>query len=393
MAAGTLLSGCVTNAMQPGDVLLSAHEVVLPAHWQERGDLITLDVTVNGQGPYVFLLDTGAINITVVSPEVARWRSGPADLLVQFMGTKDVAGNRSDVEDPAKFASVRVGGMELRNLNALVAELDDLSDSLGFHIDGVLGCPAFSSGCLTLNYPARRVSFGDQALGPVDGTTVFPLLEEGVPIMNLRLMDQGVPVVLDSAWAGGFDLGDLPLLVEPTILPLPRESVLGIARKLIEYRWAQIHGTLELGPITLVDPVVRVGRGTRNIVGTRVLKHYRVVLDLANARMAMEGEPETTVFVSPIGTGASLFFDADGCYVKDILPGSPAEAKGLKKGDRVLSVNDIPTGSDVARETGKAEVVRRVEGLVNSLGALLKFTVRREDHTLLLEIPVVELLR
>ena len=65
------------------------------------------------------------------------------------------------------------------------------------------------------------------------------------------------------------------------------------------------------------------------------------------AQLVLELNDSHTVFVPPgrishVEYGWQMKAVGDDCYVSAVKPGSDAEAKGLKVGDRVVSIDGIP---------------------------------------------------
>ncbi len=121
-----------------------------------NGYLIVIPVTVNGAGPYEFLLDTGT-NTTLVSAEFARQlRLRPIDRVELVT----VAG--SQIVPRARLENVTVGGKTAKNLESLVSDLRELR-AVKPEICGVLGQNFLSQFNYLINYRERRIEFEDGA--------------------------------------------------------------------------------------------------------------------------------------------------------------------------------------------------------------------------------------
>ena len=372
------LAGCASRLARPGQVLLEGHEVVLPSSAVRDRSLFLLSARVNGEGPFAFYLDTG-LATSAVSPDVARLRSGDADAAYAALTLKDGAGRPVPVQGTARLASVRIGGLELRDLDVMVLDMEGLSRTLGTPVDGVLGYPCFADGLLTIDYPAAEVRFGDGTLGPVDGSTVFPLTQRGVPAIDLSMEGEALPVRLDSGTERGVILGDLPSSVRFHADPVPAPDLLGPAGRISGHRLGRIRGSIRLGPCLLEDPVVRLKSGERGVVGAAVLRNFRVVLDLAHGRFALEGGPHRLKFAPIHGTGVDLMFEVDAFVARGVIPGGPAESAGLREGDRILSVDGVAAGR---------EMIEKLRTRVHEPGEVLRLQVQRGDRTISLDLAV-----
>jgi predicted aspartyl protease len=120
------------------------------------------DVTINGKGPYRFIVDTGATQ-TVVSEKIAG-----------SLGLKKIAtnimyglGGEGKVESPIYRAdSVKVGDVNVKNV-----PLGTMSNPLlDLVMDGILAPSLLSDFFVTINYPAGQIDLSRKA--PVGGTPV-----------------------------------------------------------------------------------------------------------------------------------------------------------------------------------------------------------------------------
>ena len=119
-----------------------------------RGYMIVIPVTVNGAGPYEFLLDTGS-NTTLISAEfAAALRLRPIDR-VELM---TVAG--SQVVPRAQLESVAIGAKSAADVEAVFSDLRE-ARAFSPEICGVLGQNFLSRFNYLINYRERRIEFED----------------------------------------------------------------------------------------------------------------------------------------------------------------------------------------------------------------------------------------
>ena len=109
--------------------------------------LLLVPVKVNGQGPYDFVLDTGA-SATLFSPELTAHLGITARDGVDVVGAVTAGmGARCVVE------SFTLGTAEQRHLGIVVADIfGPLAQRVGARIDGVLGYDVLKAYRVTLNY-------------------------------------------------------------------------------------------------------------------------------------------------------------------------------------------------------------------------------------------------
>ncbi len=119
-----------------------------------NGYLIVIPVTVNGSGPYEFLLDTGS-NTTLIHTEFAReLRLRPVDRveLVTVSG--------SQVVPRAQLESLAIGAKAAKNLEALFSDLREIR-AVNPKIRGALGMNFLAQFNFLIDYRERRIEFED----------------------------------------------------------------------------------------------------------------------------------------------------------------------------------------------------------------------------------------
>lgn len=159
-----------------------------------RGYLIVLPVTVNGAGPYEFLLDTGT-NTTLISMEFARrLRLRPTDRieLVTVTGAQ--------VVPRARLASLAVDEQRAEDVEVLFSELREVR-AVKPEIVGVLGQNFLAQCNYQLNYRTQQMTFeaDEELMGELRGQRLPIEWHEGRVLVGAG-KKQG-RLVLDSATA------------------------------------------------------------------------------------------------------------------------------------------------------------------------------------------------
>lgn len=158
-----------------------------------RGHLIVIPVTLNGLGPYDFLLDTGA-NTTLITPEFARQlRLRPLDRieLVTVAGSQILV--RSQLE------RVSVGQQTATNVEVLISELREVR-TVESKLCGVLGQNFLAQFNYLLDYRAQQLTFetGTELETRLCGARVPLAAHEGRALVTLAVNQQPWRFVLDS---------------------------------------------------------------------------------------------------------------------------------------------------------------------------------------------------
>lgn len=251
-----------------------AGEVDLPM--QLRGPMPAVEVTVNGKGPYLFAIDTGAQGQARVDSS-----------LVEALGLQptgeargsDGSGKSARAMAMVHLDSIGVGGLVFRNVTALARDYN-VSPNLP-HIDGILGFGLFADHLLTLDFPGKRVRIESGTLaGAKDSHAIAFDSTRGIPIVTLHVGSSVVPAHIDSGNVGGFVL-PTALVEKMTLESAPR--VIGRARTVtseFEIKEAHLKESIGLAGYDFASPTVVFPAVSEDAnVGSRVLADFAVTFD------------------------------------------------------------------------------------------------------------------
>lgn len=182
----------------------------VPSFGASQGEKITLrqgfpfvDVTINGQGPFHMLLDTGA-SLSLLTPAAAKTAGLEFDhrvILTTLAGEKTVAG--------ATGNTIEVGDTEESGLTILALDLPEVR-ALAHNADGVLGQSYLARNPYLLDYGRKRLWIGGTA------TELASELPNAVPATHSRGRVV-LPVSLDpdgNVWHLALDSGSTNLVVD-----------------------------------------------------------------------------------------------------------------------------------------------------------------------------------
>src|ERR1700694_4464614 len=117
--------------------------------------LILLPVEVNGEGPFEFILDTGA-GTSLLSSELGQ------KLGIKIIGSKEgqSAGGAVSVS-LAKMSSLAVGSAKLGDVDVGLVDLSHIGKTVGAKIDGDLGYNFLKHFRITLDYRKSEIRLED----------------------------------------------------------------------------------------------------------------------------------------------------------------------------------------------------------------------------------------
>ncbi len=115
--------------------------------------LLLIDVMINQQGPFQFVLDTGA-SATGLSRSLAeRLKLGEGERLTALgCGGSLEAGL-------VQLQELGLGPLRMENLKVFVADLSAIAGKVGAEIDGILGYDFLHHWRVLIDYPGQTVTF------------------------------------------------------------------------------------------------------------------------------------------------------------------------------------------------------------------------------------------
>lgn len=209
-------------------------------------------VTINGRGPYRFVIDTGTGGDAMVTPELAHELGLPTVAQAVLSDPSGQGGRKSPV---VMIESLQFAGVEFANVRALSHPFFAEAGTC----DGLLGFTLFRDYLLTLDFPNRMVTLSKGSLAPDGGKAVLPFrMPDGVPIAMLKVDGlQPVEAQLDSG-GGGLVLPEkiaehLKYDVSPVVFATGRS-----VSTRFELKAAKLASDVKIGRYTFTHPVVEI---------------------------------------------------------------------------------------------------------------------------------------
>ena len=335
-------------------------------------------VTINGHGPYRFLLDTGATPALVVN-----------DDLVQELGLSTAPGGR--IGDPANPSAIEyvqvpvdrvtIGGATFEQVTAISWDRTALYSGEDAP-RGIVGFGLFRDVLLTLDYPAKRVVIERGELPPADGVHIVELgSDRGVQSVPITIGGKTFQAHLDSGSMGTIMLplslaAELPLTGEPVVVGQGRT-----VNSTFEVSRATLDGTVVFGPQTIVNPELSFNSLFKKVnVGSELLAGFSITIDQRNSRMRIEpGKNADQVRRANPRRSYGLMIDprAKPMTIMRLQPGSIAERAGLQAGDIVREINGVAAETmlmgDMAKAFRGSPVKLRIERGGESLDITMSF--------------------
>ncbi len=247
------------------------------------GNQVVVGIEIGSRGPFAALLDT-AVAPSVVDLALAR----ELGLRVRDDVPGEAAGAGSEVATfyPSELPDVRLGELEVGEIDAVAFDLSPLGSKLNQPLHAILGQSFFEGRLVQLDYPNRRVCLNP--LGFERGVRAdIESATDLTPVVTAQVNAASVPLVLDtgSSLTLGIYLESVELLGLGEALADSKPRLSAGARGHIDAHEGVID-SLMLGDV-LLSPVATVflprphGDPTRALgnLGNGFLQHTVLTLD------------------------------------------------------------------------------------------------------------------
>ncbi|PYK45717.1 MAG: hypothetical protein DME46_03475 [Verrucomicrobia bacterium] len=259
--------------------------------------LILLPVRVNGDGPFEFILDTGA-GTSLLSSDLAK------KLNIKIISTKEgqSAGGKISVS-LAKIDSLALGAAKLDDVDVGIVDLNHIAKTIGTKIDGDVGYNFLKHFRITIDYHDCEIRFDD-------ATRIERLGRSAKTEVPMRLASLAKPLLLVEVHANGhgpfqfaIDTGTSTTAIAPELAQ--QLGLEGSPVGPLTTGGARVNvtaGTLksfQIGGARIDDLVVvvadffsvlsqAVGARLDGIVGYNFLRNFRVVIDYPGEKFRLE---------------------------------------------------------------------------------------------------------
>lgn len=373
---------------------LETPSAVTRVHAFDAGGRLQVPVSVNGQPPGPFILDTGAGS----SPLAAEYAKSVG--IQGHSGGRAVGAGGAVQVEVTSAVSYRIGDVEIRPHGAALIPLLPISLRSARHVNGVLGRDIFERYVTEMDYPNFEVAFyAPASYRPPAGAVTVPFeVVNHLPHITARItLDDGrtlpVKLMVDSGAGNAVILKKA--FIEQNHIDMSHfvavPDGLGVGGG-VEQRAGRL-ARLEFAGLQFEKPVTMFSLATAGffgdpssdgLIGGEILSRFKFIVDYPHKRFYLVptekiGDP----FEADMSGAHFVVRDASftAIDVMSVLPGSPAEEAGLKAGDELRAVNGQPvTPPDLTslrrqlREEGKSITMTVVRGGVEQE---VKFVTRR----------------
>jgi len=339
------------------------------------------NVTIDGHGPYTFVLDSGGDYI--ITPEVAAAVSARSSGAMRLQGV----GSATEGAAFARIGSIAAGNAIVRNQYALVLPIaTGFGVAEGMRIDGMLGYQFLARFLTTIDYADSKLTLAMPSALPAaapGAATMKFFLDGSIPRINVNVGDVTVSAEVDTGNRAGLALSSPFLAAHPAIAALAKTAptVTGFGVGGPSYARLGRIPALQIGPYQISNSIALFSSSSQgaladpfnpaNIGGT-LLSRFDCTFDYAHQQLLLA---KNAHFDAPFSYDRSGLFliDQNGAHtVLAVLAGTPAAAAGMAQGDVIVGVN----GAAAA-----AQSLAALRALLSSAaGTVVHLTVRNAQN-------------
>lgn len=248
------------------------------------GSMPAVEVMVNGKGPFLFAIDTGAQGMARVDSALVE------KLALKASGT--VQGTDGSGRGPQPMATVRIESLEIGGLRFSDIEAATRNYNLSPRmpkIDGILTLNLFADYLFTLDFRGKVVRAAQGELAKGDGVSTYRS-EGGIPVVPFTIGS----VALDARIDTGNSIGAfvLPTSLAEKLTFIGEQTTVGKARSIsgeTEIKSGRIKETIRFAGQEFPEPTItHPALGELANIGSRALSDFTVTFDQPNSRLRLQ---------------------------------------------------------------------------------------------------------
>jgi hypothetical protein len=335
------------------------------------GDHIYTNGTVNGTGPYRFIVDTGGVNLIdtgLVKP-----------LSLKITGSEMGHGVGAEAVESGKTTihQLKIGDATFTDQKFYTFDFHELYRGGGVEIAGMVGASLFRQYVMCVDFSRQVIELIDSAR--------FDLRDAGTP---LRMSMKDSEITISGRFDGAPGIFEIDTGSSATLtLNSPfvaRHKLLGKFSKQVETLSSGVGGStqaftvrgrsLVLGSTQIDNPITKLSvsskgqlarRDLDGTIGIGALKRYIVTFDFPGKRLFLKPyQPAPADLDTYDRSGLGIEIEPAGFRVVSVGKGTPAAEAGLHLGDVIVAVDGqaaagitLPAMRDQLRESPAGAVV------------------------------------
>ncbi|MCE9558146.1 MAG: PDZ domain-containing protein [Armatimonadetes bacterium] len=331
--------------------------IIVPFHMAETAMIV--DATVNGvQGSFMF--DTGFGGTFILGEEMNVGKATGTMTLRDFVGEFQAK--------TVKVKTLSIGDVKIDPKDKVIVQQPsrDMTDSYGTHVDGIMGLEVFLGKVFEINFQKSQMIFYpdsyDISTKVPDGKKTFlsKMLPLGQNAIEMQVKTKaGKKFILALDTGNGFyattykeTLEEAGLMVAGKKPDFMGQSFVasGAVDSFNQYlEEMTIFGVPVQSSVWNIIDLPSSAADSQGTVGFEFLSNFNVTIDMNRRRVWFELFKESAGNEAPGDLGLIAQYEPTSkrVLIYNVIPKSPADKAGIKRGDQLLSVGD----SDMLRQT------------------------------------------
>lgn len=336
------------NAIQDSGYFILPQSAKTTVPFELLDNRIFIDVKINNQGPFRFLLDSGAGNL--VTPEVA----GKLNLKKENSFQTSGVGEKTVEAWDATISQIDIGEVRAINQKFVVLSLEEIRQAIGFkRLDGLVGFQLFNSLIAKIDYERNLLTFTKFSGNSLqDGETAVPFQFNGrIPQIDAEIDGFRGKLKIDTGdrssltlYAPFVEKNRLREKYAPKVETITGWGIGGPVRAQVTRAKKISVGKFNVENTVARLPIVKSGAfmdaSVMGSVGTGFLKRFTVTFDYSRRQLIFAKNRNFSAPDEYDRAGMWLSQRANVFEVLDVSADSPAAKAGIKIGDKILAVNN-----------------------------------------------------
>lgn len=263
----------------------SAPKLPISVAMQTDAGMPAIELMVNGQGPFLFGIDTGAQGDARIDSSLVEKLGLKSSGQVQ---ATDGSGRNPQTIETVKLDSIAIGDLRFNNVTA--GSRNFRNSPRPVKVDGILGLSVFSEYLVTLDFPAKQLRLERGELPKANGAEILDYKNErGLVLVELSVGQTKIDARLDSGnMIGAFVL---PTALVEKLSHASTPVVVGKGRSAsgeMEIKQVQIKELIRLGRHEFPDATVTFpALSDIGNVGAKTLSHFAITFDQQHQRVRL----------------------------------------------------------------------------------------------------------
>ena len=275
--------------------------ILLPVCAQETPHIARIEIshgkpfvmiTLNGRGPFRFVIDTGTSAQAFISPALAS----QLDLAqIGQIHISDPSGRGKRTTPLVLIPSIEVAGVQFTGVHAALHDFDDSDGTC----QGLLGFALFRSLLLTLDYPHRQLQLTSGSVTPDGERSVLPFrAPNGIPLIAIHIdntssTQTSIDALLDSGGAGLSLPESIAARMAFSTDPVHFSDSFSVATR-FQVKAGRLSGAIRLGAYTFPQPFIEINSAFPFAnFGSVPMQNFAVTFDQHNALVRFDSTHQT----------------------------------------------------------------------------------------------------